>query len=481
MKMDTAVKSLKNGLLALTVLLMGVGCAHYPANPPLKQFNPEAGYRFDNLSAPAKADALFIVLTFSGGGTRAAALSYGVLEALRGTRFTWQGTERSLLDEVDVISSVSGGSFTAAYYGLFGNGIFTDKRFFEKFLYHDVQGDLIRQMFMPTNWFKLAGPDFSRTDLAVEYYSRNIFIDRRFSDLVQSARRPMVMINATDMTTGAPFTFIQDQFDPICSDLSGVAVARAVAASSCFPVAFPALTFNNYGGSCNYRTPEWVENAAFDLQTNPPRYARAQTLRAYENAKERPYLHLLDGGVSDNIGLRGPLTRIRSTDPPFSILRLLNTGRISHLVVIIVDAKSKKDDAIDETSSPPGLKTVLTKISTVPLDNYSFDTVQSLRDAFEKWRKDDAIYTACDSILKSQCPGKHMPYPPAKRVELYPIYIGFDQIENATERREFQTMDTSFYLNAAQVDALRDIGGKLMTASGEYQRLVETLGITAGQ
>ena len=65
-------------------------------------------------------------MTFSGGGTRSAALSYGVLEHLRDTPITIHNKKRRLLDEVDLISSVSGGSFTSAYFGLFGDRVFKD-------------------------------------------------------------------------------------------------------------------------------------------------------------------------------------------------------------------------------------------------------------------------------------------------------------------------------------------------------------------
>jgi hypothetical protein len=58
------------------------GCATYPVNPPLQKYNPAQGYRYENLTTtdPNKnSEETFIILTFSGGGTRAAALSYGVL------------------------------------------------------------------------------------------------------------------------------------------------------------------------------------------------------------------------------------------------------------------------------------------------------------------------------------------------------------------------------------------------------------------
>ena len=97
---------------ALSLILALTGCATYPANPRLAQYNPNSGYRYQNLKAPENSESLFVILTFSGGGTRAAALSYGVMEKLRNTTIQWEGKERRLLDEVDVISSVSGGTLT---------------------------------------------------------------------------------------------------------------------------------------------------------------------------------------------------------------------------------------------------------------------------------------------------------------------------------------------------------------------------------
>src|SRR4029077_2751468 len=103
------------------------GCASFSApNLPLARYLPEAGYRFERLEPGDNSDELFVIVTFSGGGTRAAALAYGVLEALRDTTIQWRGRSRALLDEVDVISSISGGSFPAAYYALRGRQIFDE-------------------------------------------------------------------------------------------------------------------------------------------------------------------------------------------------------------------------------------------------------------------------------------------------------------------------------------------------------------------
>ena len=56
-------------------------------------------------------------------------------------------------------------------------------------------------------------------------------------------QRPFIVLNATDIVEGAQFSFTQNHFERLCSDLDGVHVARGVTASS---VAFPPLTLANY-------------------------------------------------------------------------------------------------------------------------------------------------------------------------------------------------------------------------------------------
>ena len=97
-----------------------------------------SGYRANRRWSSSRSNEILLIVAFSGGGTRAASLAYGVLEGLGETRVVIDGREVSLLDEIDHVTGVSGGSFTAAYLGLHGRGIFED--FEERFLRRDVQG-----------------------------------------------------------------------------------------------------------------------------------------------------------------------------------------------------------------------------------------------------------------------------------------------------------------------------------------------------
>jgi len=482
----------KSGRLLALVAAAGllIGCASYPVNEPTDRVDTKSGYRFDTLKADGNTESLFVILTFSGGGTRAAALSYGVMEKLRDTTIHWKGQEKRLLDEVDVISSVSGGSFTAAYYGLFRERLFAEEQGFrDRFLYRDIEGELIAELFNPVNLLKLASPTYGRIELASELYNHEIFENRSFSDMEKEGR-PFIMLNATDMSEGAPFTFVQSQFDLLCSDLGSYKVARAVAASSDFPVAFTPLQINNYADRCVYDKPKWVTMAEKDrdFSANPRRNARARVAWSYRDAAKRPFIHLLDGGVADNIGFRGPPTAITSNDSPWSLPNRINarnpdgSSKIEKLVVIIVDAKTRPKTKFDLDPSPPGLLTVLETISTVPLDNYSFGTIERLKAEFKQWQKDRrSLWKDRNDAFRS-CPPPPDNLTPAglRPLDLYAVYVGFDQIADGQEyfghdREWYLTRKTSFVLEKDTIDDLRKVGGALLDDSEPFQGLVDCL------
>src|ERR1022692_4280453 len=188
--------ALKSPTLLLILVPLLSGCAHYPVNAPLPAVDHRAGYRFQNVAPQTNSDDLALMLAFSGGGTRAAALSYGVLEELKKTQVGHPCNQHPLLEDVGLVSSVSGGSFTAACYALWGDRIFTE--FEPRFLKKRVQTGLLLRTLAPWNWIRLASPGFSRSDLAAEYYDRLLFNHATFGDLMTREGCPFLSVNATD-------------------------------------------------------------------------------------------------------------------------------------------------------------------------------------------------------------------------------------------------------------------------------------------
>ncbi len=473
-------------VLLVAGLLLIAACGSFPVNPPLDRYDPAAGYRFDPISIdPDERDEMFVILAFSGGGTRAAALAYGVLEALRDTPIHWQGRNASLLDEVDVISSISGGSFPAAYYALRGPRIFTE--FPEKFLYRPVQSDLLVRALNPSSWPKLAGSSYGRSDLAAEFYDEEIFGGATYGELAANHRRPFVILNATDLTTGTQFSFVQDQFDLLCSDLSGVKLARAAAASSAFPGGLTPLTFKNYAGSCDYQQPRWVARAIQDRTSriNARRTARADGRIGYaktvldprsdESRPARPYIHLTDGGVADNIGLREPLTAVANKNNSWSVLSRIDLKRVSKLVVIVVNAATNPETARDQTPKVPGLFETVSTVATIPLDNYSFETLELLRATVDEFNEEMRLVSGCKALAADKGPQCELDIPTPHQIEFFPIEVAFEYIQSERDRNWFKNLPTSFELPRETIDRVRAVGAQILNADSEFQKLVKEM------
>ena len=451
-------------MIMLLAVFCAAGCAHYPENPPLASINPNAGYRYSVVREDPSGDRPFVLLAFSGGGTRAAALSFGLMEELRTVEYSKPGgVKRKLLDDVEIISSVSGGSFVSAYYALFPEDFFTG--FPDRFLYVNVEGALLGRLVNPYNWFRLASPDFSRIDIADEYYNETFFGRKTFAELVNRRRgsAPFLVLNATDIGITHRFEFTQDQFDLLCSDLSGVSVSRAVAASSDFPVAFTPMTMDIFKKDCG-PLPAWIDPAMKDRGLNR-RKTDALAAGSYRTP-DRLHAHLLDGGISDNLGLRGPYQAVTTTDSAWSILKQINREHLKQLMVIAVNAKTTKHSEWDKKSKPPGIMEVLGVIVNGPMDDVSFDSVENTDSNFAYMKQLSDTVDACNDLLKG-CPGIKPVTNPITTTYTF-AELSFDRIQDPRLRRCLQELPTSLYLPRETVDLLRVAAAQLLMTSESF-------------
>lgn len=470
----------KPSLLLPAIFLPAIalyGCAAVvPVNPRIERVAPESGYRIAKFMVrdrgPANNPDALVLLAFSGGGTRAAALSYGVLEELRRTPIVVDGHRHSLLDEVDLVAGVSGGSFTALAYTLHGERLFDD--YPERFLERDVQGELVKRVLDPTNWSRLSTDGYGRSELAADYYDEILFEGATFDDLV-ARKTPVAVVTGTDLSTGARFEFSQDTFDLLCSDLGSVRLSRAAATSSAVPVVLSPVTYRNYGGKCGAALPIWVQDVASKEHTARPAgraLMRYRDFAALEDSENRPYLHIVDGGVSDNLGLRGMLEAFEQLESSPAFQRELRFSKLRHIVVIAVNSRSAPATDWDRQAEPPGFVSQLLQSSSVPIDHFSFESVELLRDMAARWadRRELEIARRIEAGQSRKEAEASVP-----RITFDAIDISFDAIPDTAERREFMEMPTSFVLPKEDIDRLRELGGRLLRDSRPYQVLLERI------
>ena len=471
--------SVKFFSLLFSVILVA-GCASRPVNKQVSTVDDNAGYRFETMHAKAEDQENLVVLAFSGGGTRAAAFSYGVLEFLRNTEMVGpKGKKMRLLDSVGLITGVSGGSFTALSYGLYGDKLFDEYE--KRFLKRDVQGEIVSRVLNPVYWPSLSSSGWGRSELAAQLYDEILFEGATFGDLAKR-KGPFIVASATDISTGSRFVFNQRVFDTMCSDLSSVPLSRAAAASSAVPVVLSPVTFNNYGGSCGWKPPVWMAPFLDNSNVKRPAARATRSIQAensLSDSSKKPYLHLVDGGVSDNVGMRGVLDSLELMEALYDTGTSTSLDRIRRVIVFVVNSLSEPKTDWDERERPPDSLTVLLKAAGTPIDHYSYEAVELLKDTSARWnalrkiRDSAAMKTNTDPAIAAL-----MKVPNA---EIYTIDVSFKQIKSEEERFYLNQQPTSFVLTDEAVDRLRASAGKIIMASPEFQRLIKDVGVRITQ
>jgi predicted acylesterase/phospholipase RssA len=252
----------------------------WPADTPV----PDTAGSWKLTELESKDDR-FVALAISGGGSRAANFGAAVMLELQ---------QRGLLEQVDVISGVSGGTLPAVYYGLGDKaGAFTEQAVREE-LGYDFQSSWIRRWFLPQNIFRYWLSDFTRSDIMVQVFNNRLYHEATFADLQP---HPKILLNSTIHNDNTRFTFTDERFAKLHSVLAPYRVANAVNASSAFPGAFQDVTLQWY-------------------------------------MEPTQFLHLYDGGPIDNLGVQAITEYLNRNILGTSLDRLFPKG----CVIIVIDA-----------------------------------------------------------------------------------------------------------------------------------------------
>ncbi len=457
------LRMLAAGVTALAL----AGCATV-SNLPINQPTTDArgGLVDEPLATHASEDDLLLGLAFSGGGTRAAAFSFGVLQGLAESSVNLRARRVSLLDHVDFVTGVSGGSITAAYFGLKKRAALADFR--ERFLIKDAEESLRTNVSL-VNLSRAIGGGINEDVRFRAWLDANLFEGATFSALL-AERRPRIWINATDIYNRTPFVFGKTAFSAICSDLSEYPVAAAVAASAAVPVAFAPIVLETYPERCDARLPSWITRALNKPDTPPILKAFAQGVGRYRDGSIR-YIKLLDGGLADNYGLSGFTVARESSETPYGPLTPAQAVKLRRVLFLIVDAgRGPSGDWAQRLEGPSGVELVMA-VTDSALDA----SVRASYTAFERtmldWR---------DALIRWRCgpEGQRIRAarggPDCRDLRFFIGRIGFDQLSPGLAV-QLQAVPTRLVLPPDTVDVLIEAGRDALLTSRTYRDFVGSL------
>ena len=424
----------------------------------MSSIDTASGYRAARIMSTQEGDQFFFHMSISGGGARAAALGLGVMEALRDTRITWQGREESLLDELDMLTAVSGGSMLAGWYALHGQpGLAT---FEQLFFANPLQDGLLSFALSPRSLWRIQSPRFGRGDLFSEYLDEKLFKGATFGDLSRDPHKPFVTMYASDMVTGARFEFVQDQFDLLCSDLDTVKIARAVAASSAAPIVFSPLTFWNYASLTGR-----LDCAGRPLPVKSVLPLPGGLLHVSgKGGRVRPFIHLIDGGLSDNVGARGPLEHVARYGSVIEASRQVGYRGIKHALFVVVNAETSARAEGDDSADVPGPLRAAFALADIPINQNSAAALAQARSTMEAWRAE---------VTAAHQRGDYEVFAQGAQIHLVEVTLADER--DLLLRKRLMSIPTNLHLPADDLAALRAYARESLARSDGFKQLMHAL------
>jgi len=305
-----------------------------------------------------------------------------------------------------------------------------------------------------------------------EEFNLTIFDDKTFGDLTSRNKRPFLIINATDLSRGCRFAFTQYQFDLLNSDLGPYPLGHAVAASAAVPGLLTPITLENYSSMASEEETE--EGSSPDVRHDPQlfEFNFAREHKSYGDPA-RPYIHLIDGGVSDNLGL-------------LPVVRLLNQimeeekveggyEPVRKIVILTVNAKRspKKDWDLDPNS--PGVSKTLQVANSAPMSSFSQAQVEYLKLLLTRFQEKQVIAEKLEKLFGKQFVDAQLEELNLPEADCHFIEVSFADLQDGEERTRLADLPTSFVLTPEDVDRLRAGAGTILDESPAFQTLLREL------
>jgi len=409
--MSFRIQTFATGCIALLLGILS-GCTNVnvalnPLNMPIPDRRSNATRSLmAHLAGSEKSaraeDGWFVGLAISGGGSRSANFSAAVMFELQ---------RLGLLDRLDVISSVSGGSLTAAYYCMASDAEWNPGNV-QRQLTHGFASDMLVDFFQPWYGAAMMFSDYDRTDLLAKSLATHLFNrggkSCTYADL--RADRPRLMVNATDLQSGKKFVFSNEAFDEINSDLARYPLAYAVAASASVPIVLHHVTLRDF-------------STVF-----------------------KQYKHLVDGGIVDNLGVQTLLETYKASNDAAKA-RGLTPAYAKGAVLIVVDADTQFSARLSDRGDTNLIESLGIGAQMTSTKLLHRASTANLTDIIVQYAAKDA---SAESLRQSLVTLRSVGYLESKDSDGRPMTIFHIALSRATDLKDAPSADFAYSLDSIE-------------------------------
>lgn len=460
--------------LALAVLgLLGVGaCSVSVANSPINVPLADTNQLPSQIEQIPQAGDVGIGLAFSGGGIRASAFAYGILNELERTLVQRRGESFSLAEEIRFVTGSSGGSVTAAYFALKGTPGYRD--LYDKYLIQDVEAGLRTSLTLANVARAVRGGVNDSTDLP-RWLDANLFNGATYDDVFRRGRTALY-VNASDIVTRVPFIFDTETFQALCSDLRQYPLSNAVAASAAVPFIFAPVVIESYKERCDYRRPQWIDKALAGpkVESNISSYARA--IDAYSADDGLRYVKLLDGGVTDNFGLHGLLIARSAARTPYEPMTKELAVRLRRVLFLVINSgRPPVGDYGNQVRGPTGLDLLIAAAETA-IDGGVRNSYDSLVAKMADWQRAVVDWRCQLSAAQVRRLRGSTANWNCRDFSIVVDQVGFEQAANPADVGRLAEIPTRFQLPREEVDFLIAQAGEILRSNGGYRQFLASVG-----
>jgi NTE family protein len=454
--------------VVLAAAIGGCGTVHnLPGNQPLTSASLASAAIVDAASqTPSYTDNLLIGLSFSGGGTRAAAFAFGVLKELDQTQLPGS-RDVPLTERIDFVSGVSGGSITAAYFGLRKRAGLADFR--ERFLIRNAEESLQTSVDAATLARGLSGG--VNTSAFPRWLDENLFQGATFAEL-RADRRPRIWINASDIYNRTPFVFGRTAFSVLCSDLNSYRIAEAVAATAAVPVVFAPIVLESFADKCRAPLPQWADKARLNPNAPPMLKSFSDGLERYRDGSIK-YIKLLDGGLVDNFGLSGFTIARQSAEKPYEPMTPEQAVKIRRAMFLVVDAgRGPSGDWAKSIEGPGGVDLIMAAADTA-IDAGERASYAAFEQTNNEWL-DQLIRWRCRLTAEERRRYGAPSNWNCRDLKFFMGRVGFNQLGPARESA-LDGVPTRFRLPVEQVDLVIGAGQESLRVNPAFRAFLRSL------